>query len=549
MAFLHHHPRRGARMQQSSSPSTASLSQSAQSIHGAHEEHDSLGEVKDWSIVFPGRARQDGPTAGTATPSTPPITSPSPFISPPDDDVDGSNVELTLPHEQDGTGRFTRPSSPYYAADDEGEEDEEDAAEDRGEEELGRAIGPPTVDSISEGDSELDGVEMASSIFFSGSEMGRKDSSPSQRRQSGWESGADLPSSSWAWMNAESSYRSHRGRTQPSLPVVFTSGSEGEGDDMRVSTQSVREEEAAFEDALANTHLAQSAGLMARVPKRRHRKMGESAKGSKRSNSSAVVASEMQSSRRRSGLSSRKGRLSSYSARSASRSKPADKSMAEEAVNSGGDSRVHKLVDVILRKLFRVDDDEVLQAFLRDEGPLKVVDDLHYAGDASSALHAVGRDEVWSRTERNRQLRQSRDKSDADEQWHQSPQELIKLPTQSMHAGQMFASPPRIRLDSHVGEPSLLEAIQASVLSSLSVVPSGLSLLLAGSRSVRLVSYLAGQIGPSLTERVRKLIDDAEDDTSIPDDDIGMGPTRFRGGSHPAISSHSSTTLTSRVSS
>lgn len=539
----------------SSSTSTASLSQSLQKRNtSTHSEREGQSDSKDWSIVFPGRARID--------------TTSSPFVSSPDEEQDNSNVELALPNEQDGTGRFTRPSSPFYAAD-----DEED--EDGGETNLvsgmpaSRGIGTsPTIGSVSEDDSELDGLELSSSVYLSGSERERRNSTLShgQRRLSEWEMGMGRSSSSWAWMDAESSHRSvHRGRAkrtqgQSVLPVVFTSGSEGEGEEQESSTRRIREEEAAFEDALNNTPLAQSAGLSARVPKRRHRKNGESAKGSKRSNSSAVVTSDVHATRRRSGLGTRRSATSNYSARSMSRvTAAAAEKKKTEATGKQDDSRTHRLLNVILRKLFSVEDDEVLQAFLCDEGPLQVPQTSYssLAPDRSSVLAVEGADDVWARNERNRQMRQASnlpeepEEEEGEEEERSPPRELVRLPPRGMDSSQMLASPPRIRLGSHVGEPSLLEALQATMLSGLSVVPSGLSVLLAGSRSVRLAQYLAGRIGPSLTERVRKLIDDAEEDSGIHEDilngEFGPSALRFRGGSHPAISSRSSTTLTSRA--
>lgn len=567
MAFLHHHPRRTTRSQLSTSPSTASPSQSTQSVRRAnastHLDRDGPGEVQDWSIVFPGRTRATPVTATTSR--CPPVAETiSPFILPSEEEVAVSNAELTLPHDRDGTGCFTRPSSPSYAADDEEE----------GEIEAIVIQGTSPLDNHSEVNSDLDELEVTSSIFLSDSERERRDSSTSQHRQrrnSQWETGSALSASSWAWMNEDSSHQSamrdqlRSSRHRAILPVVFTSGSEGEEDEeaYRINKQRKEKEDLLFEDALSNTHLAQSAGLAFRVPKRRHRKNGESAKGSKRSNSSAVVASDLQASRRRAGLRcSRKSTTSNVSGRSNSRLRSSDKSKAD-AIGEQHESRSQGLLSVVLQKLFSVEDDEVLQAFLRDEGPLRVDDAASslsiLAADASSALRAAtSPDEVWNRNERNEHKRQLQYPQEDDGGDDAVPRVLLQLPPRGMDSSQMFASPPhRVRLQSHVGEPSLLEALQATVLSSFNNVPSGLSILLAGSRSVRLVNYLAGrlvgQVGPSLTERVRKLIDDAEDDTTTQDEVVGREttsspPSRFRGSSHPAISSHSSTTLASRGS-
>lgn len=574
MAFLHQQPRRTPCQQLSSSPSTASLSQSAQSIRRGDaasttqlDKNASSSDSQDWSVVFPGRTKVDMTTSSSIL-STPA----SPFESPAEDEVgEESNVDLTLPLDQDGTGRFTRPSSPSYAADDEceiGHENTQDTT-------ISRPPGLSTSDSYSDDDSELE--EVTSSIFLSGSEMGRRDSNSNSNRQ---RRRSDISSSSWAWMNAESSLQSqHRERVRSSrhqsvLPVVFTSGSEGEEevDDIeRGINQRIREEreEAAFEDALANTHSAQSAGLAARAPKRRHRKMGESAKGSKRSNSSAVIASDLQATRRRAGLRSRPSAASNASARSKSEARGSNQGTSELA-SKQPQKQSHGLLDLVMRRLFNVDD-EVLQAFLRDEGPLGIEPSLQssLAADASSVLKiaAPPHDEVWTRNERNRQMRRSHqiqkvaeqnqeEEDENDDDVDDVPRVLLHLTPRGLDASQLLSSPPlRVRLESHVGEPSLFEALQATVLSSLSNVPSGLSVLLAGSHSARLVNYLAGrlagQIGTSLTERMRKLIDDAEDDTTIQDEVFGYdrspsSVSRFRGDSHPAISSRSSTTLTSK---
>lgn len=576
MAFLHQHPRRVNRQQLSASPSTTSLSQSAQSVYrgdvSTHLDKDAK-DSQDWSVVFPGRTKVDVRTTSSSSIVTDPA---SPFVSPAEEEEIGeeSNVDLTLPLDQDGTGRFTRPSSPFYAADDEddiGQESIQDTT-------ISRHHGLSTSDSYSDDDSGLEEVEVTSSIFLSGSEMARRDSSSNsnrQRRRSDRES--VISSSSWAWMNAESSLQSQQrervrsSRHQSVLPVVFTSGSEGEEDDdvgeKREHNQRIREEqeEEAFEDALANTHSAQSAGLSARAPKRRHRKMGESAKGSKRSNSSAVIASDLQATRRRAGLRSRPSAASNVSARSKSRVRGSEQATSELA-SKQAQSQGHGLLDLVLRKLFSVEDGEVLQAFLRDEGPLRIEQSSHSSAfEASSALKVADppHDEVWTRNERKRQMRRAhqipreaeQNQEEQEDDVDDVPRVHLHLPPHGLDASQLFSSrPPRVRLESHVGEPSLFEALQATVFSSLSNVPSGLSVLLAGSHSVRFVNYLAGrlagQIGPSLTERMRKLIDDAEDDTAIQDEVFGYDRTpsvsRFRGGSHPAISSRSSTTLTSR---
>jgi hypothetical protein len=267
--------------------------------------------------------------------------------------------------------------------------------------------------------------------------------------------------------------------------------------------------------------------------------------------------------RKRAGLRSHRSATSNVSGRSNSRLRSCEKAKVD-VIGEQNETRSHGLLSAVLRKLFSVEDDEVLQAFLRDEGPLRVDNATSslssLAADASSALRAAtSPDEVWSRNERNQQKHRSgypREEDALDEEDDEVPRVLLQLPPRGMDSSQMFASPPhRVRLQSHVGEPTLLEALQATVFSSLNNVPSGLSILLAGSRSVRLVNYLAGrlvgQIGPSLTERVRKLIDDAEDDTTAQDEIFGRETTssplnRFRGSSHPAISSHSSTTLASR---
>lgn len=506
----------------------------------------------------------------------------SPFVSSPDErEAHESNVELTLPHEQDGTGRFTRPSSPSYAADDEIEEDELDEALKANRSKIVvPSIKEPSIqdsgasNSDLDNDSDLDALEVTSSILISGSEIGRRDSSTSQRRRriSEWENGAGSSSlsTSWAWMNVEGSSYSRRGkervgRSTEILPVVFTSGSEGEEETLHkrsARSQRRQEEEEAFEEALENAPTAQSAGLMARAPKRRHRKNGESAKGSKRSNSSAVPASDMRLSRRSAALRSRRPMTSnlSASARSASHARYEAQVKGSSAAEDNVIPETQSMLKAILRKVFLVDDDEVLQAFLRDEGPLRVDEcsSSSKALETSSALAVISsqhKDDIWTRTERNRHLRGSHAFVEESVEYGEVEEkgQMMRIP-RSTSASEIFAAPHRIKLQSNVGEPTLLEALQASVLSGLATVPSGFSILLAGSRSARLVNYLAGrfvgQIGPSFTERMRKLIDDAEDDTSIQDDILGSetrssssSSTRFRGSSHPAISSRSSSTM------
>lgn len=598
----------------SSSTTTAAAARGSRSGSNSsghsNQEYADRGGGRDWSIVFPGRASRHGkaPPAilepstrsdASDVAATTSYSPPTPFLD--DDEVDGrASPTAPLAPLHDGTGRFTRPPSPADLADNEDNVDGDDDDLLPGHR---RPSHWPTTDlraplsdsitlgSLSEGD-ELDfGGDMdsiGSSALFSETESEHRERHTRRTRrassiqaQGAAVGSAHAPalgsaSTSWAWMQNPEHRSASMLRAETDLPVVLTSDSEGEEQGVARAAGSSKYtvnasgeasalsewDDIAFEEALANTHWAQSAGLRARVPKRRHRRSGESEKGSKRSNNSAAVASDLRSAsalrETRRGLSSRRSAASAASARARVRHhqqhgmpEPAPVTMmtAHEVPQTPRHSAGQRLVGTLLRRVLGVDDEDVLAAFLRNEGPLHV-DESH---DSSSGSHAASTaavmaaaaqrgtlgvradtDDVWSRNQRHRRMRLLMDGSGSDsgsagrvygavngedkidaKGWRASEDSdgdddedvTTDAPT---HKRSAHAAPQRAYVSGNVAEPSLVEALQASVFSGLRVLPSGLSILMAGSHSVRLVNYIVGRIGPSLTERVRKLLDDEE---------------------------------------
>lgn len=609
MAFLQHPPRRTTRpAEQEQRDAQTHRQRRDASPRGQTDRSDAnasfidsqlSADGRDWSIVFPGRSRHLGEATRSAQQHGIPSSSDasdaaSPFSVPDDGDEE---LELTLPPLHDGTGRFTRPSSPFYAADDEQEAHASPLS-------LQQPLGPPsdslTLDSFSDDELDFDAAEVASSALFSESESGtgavrhaNSTISAAQLRRSSRLShrgSATLASSSWSWMSAAQSQHARPGvvrrlsaqrrESWAVLPVVLTSDSEGEEDEQAAQARRDKDD-AAFEEALGSAHFAQSAGLYPRVPKRRHRKNGESEKGSKRSNNSAAVASELLS-HRRLGVNGRRSQTSAASVRSRSRLGSAG-AYTRKAAGEGGSrpstdaSRSERLLNAILQRVFGVDDYDVLQAFLRDEGPLQVDESEHQAATAaassSRAPLGVGTDDdVWSRNQRQRHMRllldgrsvpEDVEEMDSGREDGKAAKDIHGLSHIDPSHHKPHPYPQRTHVPGNVAEPSLTEALHATVLSGLRVVPSGLSILLAGSNSVRFVNYLVGRIGPGFTERFRKLVDDdavEEENVSTETniltralrsnstagtatsglsswDDVDVSSLRFKGNKHPAIAS------------
>ncbi|PWN38193.1 uncharacterized protein FA14DRAFT_159879 [Meira miltonrushii] len=618
MAFLQHQPSRlNSKRQTDAIKSDEQIGRNS-----AHpDKHDNLGTSRirsnaakvaeeDWNIVFPGKPR-NLPSGSNALQGRKTDRSPS---DSPEEEVE---LDLTLPPAHDGTGNFTRPSSPSYHAD-----DEHDRAS------LSPEVwgAPPSEAVTSElfTDDELDlldEADVSSSALFSDSEsfnVGRRSSNhPSSEENQPSTSisahqlqrasrlnqhgSSTLASSSWSWMNAaQSQVQSARNVSKSNahsqaVPAILTSESEGEEEEVRkankIAVQARRKkDDAAFEEALGSAHQAYSAGLYPRVPKRRHRKNGESEKGSKRSNNSAAIASELLSANRRRSAVGRKSQTSAASLRSRSQVGSSVGRLRSKHEQSGKDagttyrpessSRSERLLSAILQRVFGVDDEEVLQSFFRDEGPLRIEEsEKERATNAAIASRApIGNgidDDVWSRNRRQHHMRllldgrsvaeeveeiESGSEADAESN---SARSKTRALSNSSH-------PHRTYVTGNVAEPSLPEALHATLLSGLRSVPSSLSLFLAGSNSVRFVNYLVGRIGPSFTERMRKLVDDAstEDGASQADhasqssdiitrvlrshsnagslsdlgswDGVDVSSLRFKGDKHPAIASSSS---------
>lgn len=618
MAFLQHQPSwRNGKRQTDAIKSDEQIGRYSTSA----EKHDNLGTSRirntvakvaeeDWNIVFPGKSRNPPSGSNSLLERT---TDSSPTDSP-EEEVE---LDLTLPPAHDGTGNFTRPSSPFYHAD-----DENDHAS------LSPEVwgAPPSEAVTSElfTDDELDlldEADVSSSALFSDSEsfsVGRRLSNhpSSEEHQLGTSISAHqlqrasrlnqngsstLASSSWSWMNAaqsqarstkdvsKSNVRSH------AVPAILTSESEGEDEEVRkaekIAVQARRKkDDAAFEEALGSAHQAYSAGLYPRVPKRRHRKNGESEKGSKRSNNSAAIASELLSAHRRRSVAGRKSQTSAASPRSRSQVGSSVGRLRSKHEHGSKDvgtpyrpessSRSERLLSAILQRIFGVDDEEVLQSFFRDEGPLRIEEgEEERATNAAIASRApIGNgtdDDVWSRNRRQHHMRllldgrsvpEEVEEIDSGSEADEEPKSVKGKNRPRFNSGY----PHRTYVTGNVAEPSLPEALHATLLSGLRSVPSSLSLFLAGSNSVRFVNYLVGRIGPSFTERMRKLVDEAstEDGASQADhasqssdiitrvlrshsnagslsdlgswDGVDVSSLRFKGDKHPAIASSSS---------
>lgn len=639
MAFLQHQPSRrnvnreldGIRSDErigTNSNRSTGLQQNQRETSIDDRAKDSLGTSRiranvnadDWSIVFPGKARNTVSPSIQRQATHSSRNNSSSSVSP-NEEVE---LDLTLPPAHDGTGNFTRPSSPSYHAD-----DEHDRASLSPE--SGIVWGAPPSDIVTSDlftDDELDlldEAEVSSSVLISDSEslnVSRRRSTSQNRsreeRQSSTSISArqlqkasrlnqigssTLASSSWSWMNAAQSQQKSTGKQvrNPNtrlqiVPAILTSESEGEEKEDRKLDRLTRQarkikEDAAFEEALGTAHQAYSAGLYPRVPKRRHRKNGESEKGSKRSNNSAAVASELLSAHRRRNAVGRKSQTSAASMRSRSqvgssvnriRTKTDQNRKDGTIYTPESSSRTERLLSAIFQRVFGVEDEEVLKSFFRDEGPLRVEDDekerATNAAIASRAPISNGMDDdVWSRNRRQHHMRLLLDGRSVPEEVEEIDSGSEADEDQKSNKGKSrtrsySGHPNRTYVTGNVAEPSLPEALHATLLSGLRSVPSSLSLFLAGSNSVRFVNYLVGRIGPSFTERMRKLIDDAsvdEDSNAEIADLTGQSPDiitrvlrsqsnsgslsdlgswegvdvsslRFKGDKHPAIASSSS---------
>ena len=361
---------------------------------------------------------------------------------------------------------------------------------------------------------------------------------------------------------------------------MLTSDSESEDGDNGgpLYTESKKyAEEIAFEEALANTHWAHSAGLKARVPKRRHRRIGESEKGSKRSNNSGAITNELLAHRRR-GVSARRSTTTTAASVSRNRSRsvatyPTYSSNQPQNVDKRSASE--KFVGAVLRKVFGVDDDEVLQSLFKDEGPLMIDEDSRRASRSATAmtrpsLGVRSQDEVWSRTMRQQRMRllvERRSLQEEEEDVIEDSDDEVEYPTlmkkelTSVHPyelnnphpiteilSQPSAYPQRARISGNVAEPSLTEALQATMISGIRLLPGSLSIFLAGSHSVRFMHYLIDRFGPMFTERIRKLVDDGADEATIESvlgtSQAELSPNgssaadsefRFKGSAHPVL--------------
>ena len=176
MAFLQHQPSRRNGNRQIDGIKTDDEQIGKNSIHP--EKHDNLGTSRirnsvakaeeDWNIVFPGRAKNVVPRSNAPSGT-------------PDEEVE---LDLTLPPAHDGTGNFTRPSSPSYNADD--EQDNPSLSPE--------VWGAPPSEAVTSElftDDELDLLdeeEVSSSVLFSDSEsfnIGRRSSNHQISRAQG----------------------------------------------------------------------------------------------------------------------------------------------------------------------------------------------------------------------------------------------------------------------------------------------------------------------------------------------------------------------------
>lgn len=547
---------------------------------------------QDWSIVFPGRSQS---VDGVQSKNDEAAGATSYATADEQRDANQAAAGPLFPF-HDGTGRFSRPNSPSYGADDEDEEErEEDRDEDDedGGEEGGSSAAPISPLEVAfEDDEEEEGtvdmdleIDATSSLFLSGSEEGGASEMVSRRRS---RRASSLASSNWSHLRAS------RARS-PTLPVVFTSGSEGEEEEDQEEEAmyaSAREriavaEEWAFEEALASAHSATSAGLAPRsrprmsgpnsplamrgragtsnreeirVPKRRHRRAGESDKGSKRSNTTAGTRETRRSTsvlgeasaRRRggSGVDSSTNRSQSRrTARRASTAAPA--SIIDAAAPQRRGTRTQRLVNVILRKVFDVDDADVLDALFRDEGPLAVRHPLEHPAQHTRIRFGLdgGGEEIdeRNRSRRRREKQAQGEISEEEEIDADAGKALVALSRrQVLEESSITYAPPdeggvaltpthdrdawkwqsqaRVPLPPSrlMAEPSLLEALHSTFFAGLRHVPAttmplvvGFAAALGGAGAAspaRLLGVLAAKFGRGAEGMMGKMLGQDEDE-------------------------------------
>lgn len=413
MAFVHHQPRQQRRERQDYASDVPPAS-----VAASQQRHD-REVAQDWSIVFPGRSReapQNSPTVDLSSPSRHDPTTPCSDRTDGTDDTD--SLALTLPPLHDGTGRFlTSPLSPssteaasidaalQHSVDDDGRSDANHSeglfpesvfsgtdSQLDADEELGFASGsdfdfesdavasshpsrssarrstartssrrrPSRLSQVSIGSDDEDGLSHSHSQL-----LGSKAWSL-LGRSSALERVPESPSASTQlYSSAQSSRQIGRPRRAAhNLPVVFTSGSEGEddkGQDIHRSRVTARQSAAAYDAELAVSNLAESAGLshldhsdVLRRPKRQHRRSA-AGRSSKRSNTSQSLLSidyepRVLDARRR------------YADRA---EKPRSSAQAAKMVREHP-SRTSRMLGTILRKVFDLEP-EVLDAFLQED--------------------------------------------------------------------------------------------------------------------------------------------------------------------------------------
>ncbi|KAJ1018051.1 hypothetical protein NDA16_004920 [Ustilago loliicola] len=419
MAFVHHQPRQHRRDRQDHTTDSPSASYATPHYHRQERE-----VTQDWSIVFPGRARQApaSPTLELASPATPSTDH--------TDDDDTDPLALTLPPLHDGTGRFL--ASPlgststdvasidaahqYSGADDDRLSEEARHSED---------VFPESVfsgtDSQLDADEEL-GFGSGSDFDFESDAVASSHPSRSSARRGAARTasrrrpsklshvsvGSDddeahpshshshlLGSKAWSllgrsnalervlespsgsiqlYSSARSSRHIRRSRRSANhLPVVFTSGSEREdrNDDQGLEQSrptARRVAQATYDADLAASNLAQSAGLshldhndLLRRPKRRHRRSA-AGRSSKRSNISQSLLSIDYESRLLN------ARAAAPHARRHTDGVETPRSSITQASRMAQEhpSKTTRMIGTILRKLFDLEP-EVLDAFLHKE--------------------------------------------------------------------------------------------------------------------------------------------------------------------------------------
>ncbi|SOV05493.1 uncharacterized protein UDID_07592 [Ustilago sp. UG-2017a] len=401
MAFVHHQPRQ-QRRDRRDHPSAAP--------HHRHHRQEQE-PPQDWSIVFPGRARQPptSPTVQLTSPTTSPTT-------PTTDQTDDTGpLALTFPPLHDGTGRFLAsplsPASTDAALHLSGADDDQLSEQARHSEHLFPESVFSGTDSQIDADEEL-GFGSGSDFDFESDALAsshpsrssagrgapRSASRPRPSKPSDVSIGSDddhlvhpaqshssmLGSKAWSLLGRSyalerllespsrstqlySSVRSSRHlgqsrRMANDLPLAFTSRSERQ--DNRDAAPLDRSSLNADEADLAASNLAQSAGLshlhhshLPRRPKRRHRRSA-AGRSSKRSNTSQNLLSIDYESRLlnpRAGAGATQGRLDTDAAQT-----------PHSSATQASTTKTTRMIGTILRKVFHLEP-EVLDAFLHDE--------------------------------------------------------------------------------------------------------------------------------------------------------------------------------------